>query len=714
MPFETPTSDVDGTLTPAIAIRHFTSHEELSNSPDDGKANFDKTSPGAVLVTVDAGDCGQGVSAEKNLATQPAGDRQPLGAVPLGFNLPMDHHPSSGHFFSEAVLSVQLGDPLKSQILDLADDHNSDLATAMLVAWVIVLSRLSGQESMVLEVGGAFVKAPLKVNIDISGELDTPKLFERVKHTLGAASAGQSDLNDPINLTNNDEEPTFCQAGFISNTGSLAQPLKDPLSMQCLELHLSHDKGDVTLGIRYAADLFNKDSIERYLRYLQAVLTNMVTNRGQPVALFDILSNEEKRLLLETWNETSAEYPADRCAHHLFEDQVDNSPHAIAVVHGDKELTYLRLNALANQLAHQLIQAEIKPGDFVALLFERSIELVVTELAILKVGAAYVPIDTRTPADRLAYMLSDTASKLLVTSEGANVPDQVVTSVLRFIADKENIRYEQDVLENPSHHSTSSLDTAYVMFTSGTTGAPKGVMVPHRAFLRAVINNGYADIGPADRVALASNPSFTTSTTELWSALLNGARVVIIDDDTKLNASRLAEALVHHQVTSLLITPPLLLQYAPIIGKTLSQLKYLFFGGEQVQAKGYLAVHQYEGPARLIIRYGATEIVSPLTYTTTCTINQLGRSPIGRPTSNVRAYVLDKHRNPVPLGVVGELYFGGPGIATGYLNRPDLTAARFLPDPFSDVQGARMYKSGDLARYLPDGNLVFYGRNDDL
>ncbi|KAF9943845.1 hypothetical protein BGZ72_003264, partial [Mortierella alpina] len=256
---------------------------------------------------------------------------------------------------------------------------------------------------------------------------------------------------------------------------------------------------------------------------------------------------------------------------------------------------------MANRLAHHLTQAGLRRGDFVALLFERSIELVVTVLAILKVGAAYVPIDTRTPADRLAYILSDTASKLLVTSEGMNVPGQVETSVLRFIADKENIRYEQDVLENPSHFSTSSLDTAFVMFTSGTTGIPKGVMVSHRAFLRAVINNGYIEIGPGDRVALATDPSFVTSTTELWSALLNGARMVIIDDDTKLNASRLAEALVRHQVTSLYITPLLLLQYAPIIGKTLSQLKYLFFGGEPVQAKGYLAMHQYEGPARLII-----------------------------------------------------------------------------------------------------------------
>ncbi|CAO3566665.1 unnamed protein product [Mortierella alpina] len=712
-------STADGTLTSGNSLVTFASPTRQSDIGDKEQTNAGRPCHSAALPTCNTGGHGNPIEdTSKSLVSQTSDQRQPLGAVPVVFDLPMDHRPSNGLFYSEAFLQARLEDPLKAQLSSLAHDYDSDLPTAVLVAWIIVLSRLSDQEDIVLSVCGSFGKetftSPQALNVDLSGDLDASKLFERTKHTLKVANNRQSIVNDPINPSENGDIPALSQAGFYSHTGGLAQPSNHHGTMECLELHLFHDKEDITMGIRYAADLFNMDTIERYIWYIKAVLTNMVTDKGQPVALFDILSPEEKRLLIETWNETDAEYPAERCAHHLFEDQVDKSPYAVAIVHGKKELTYLELNAMANRLARQIAQAGIDAGDFVALLFERSIELVVSELAVLKAGAAYVPIDTRTPADRLAFILSDTASKLLLTSEDTKVSDHAIPSVLRFSADKEAIGHEQDLLENPHHTSTSSLNTAYILFTSGSTGIPKGVVVPHRAFIRAVINNGYAKIGPADRVAMAANPTFATSILEVWSALLNGARLIIIDDDTKLNADRLAEAIVRYNVTCLSITPSLLLQYAPTIGKTLSQLRYLFFGGEQVQAKGYLSVHQHEGPVRLLIRYGSTEAICPLTYTTSSTINQLGRSPIGRPTSNVRVYVLDNYRNPVPLGVVGELYIGGPGIATGYLNRPDLTVERFLPDPYSNVQGARMYKSGDLARYLPDGNLVFFGRNDDL
>ncbi|KAF9923242.1 hypothetical protein BGZ67_010001, partial [Mortierella alpina] len=708
----------DGILTTGSDIRHLSIVEKLPSIPDKGNANAGKTSHSAMPVTFQVGDSGDSVVADKNLMAQAAGPKQALSGVPVAFILPTDHRRPDERSFAAALFPAQLEDALKSQLLDLAHYHDSELATAVLVGWTIVLSRLSGQESIVVDVGrtdedGNSMES-LALTFDHAGEPNSSQLFERVKSTLEGVR--RSVVDDSINLLKNNEGVILSQAGFYSRSGDLAQPLTDPVSMRCgLELHLFQDKEEVTMSVRYAADLYNKKTIERYAGYLGAVLMNMVVSKSQPVASFDILSPVEKKLLLETWNGTDAEYPSEHCVHHLFEDQVDKFAEAVAIVHGEKELTYLELNALANHLAHRLVRAGVKSGDFVALLFERSIELVVTELAVLKVGAAYVPIDTRTPADRLAYIVSHTGAKLLVTNESTNVSAQVVTSVLRFGVPQDSVRSEQDVPETPRHPLKSSLDTAYVMYTSGTTGLPKGVVVSHHSIARGVINNGFADIGPADRVALATSPSFSPSTFDVWSALLNGARIVVVDDDTKLNAHRLAEVLVHHQVTCLYMTNTLLLQYAPIIGKTLSQLRYLLLGGEQGQIKAYSTVLQHGGSVRLVNRYSSTETpVSATVYTVTSAISQLDRPPIGRPSNNSRVYVLDKHCNPVPIGVVGEMYIGGPGIATGYLNRPELTVERFLPDPFSNIQGARMYRSGDLARYLPDGNLVCAGRNDDL
>ncbi|KAF9342666.1 hypothetical protein BGX26_007067, partial [Mortierella sp. AD094] len=435
---------------------------------------------------------------------------------------------------------------------------------------------------------------------------------------------------------------------------------------------------------------------------------------GQSFGDAPILGSPEKELLLETWNRTDRPYPDYTCIHHLFESQVKLSPEAIAIVHDDRRLTYRELNSRANRLAHQLVAIGVKPGDNVLILLNRSIDLVAVEIAILKVGAAYVPIDTKAPVSRQAYIASDSLANLLITSENTNVPVQIQVPLLRLNANDEIVEDLQDTFESPVDCSPSSLITAYVMYTSGSTGLPKGVMVPHRGIARLVINNGFSDICPGDRMGFGTNPSFDPSTFEIWAPLLNGACIVVIDNDDYLDANRLAEAVVCQQVSCLYMTNALLNQYAFTIGHVLSKLKYLFCGAQQGSLKAYSVVLQHGGPVRLINRYGPTEItVNATTYRATSAIDQLDRLPIGRPIGNTRVYVLDKHLNPVPISVIGELYIGGPGVSNGYHNRPELTAQRFMPDPFSKVQGARMYSSGDLVRYLPDGNLVFMGRNDD-
>ncbi|KAF9342782.1 hypothetical protein BGX26_006861, partial [Mortierella sp. AD094] len=583
---------------------------------------------------------------------------------------------------------------------------------------------------------GFFVNT-LALRIDLSGEPTAQQLLERVQNTTIAAQTHQDlpfeqvvEIVQPPRRA--DQTPLF-QVLFAwqnNDVGTLQfqdvdvmfEEVQYNIAKFDLDLHMGEVNGEVVGGLMYSTALFDRQTIDRYIGYLEAMLRWMTVNTEQAIGEALILGSSELELLTQKWNMTDRPYPNNTCIHHLFESQVKLSPEAIAIVHGDRKLTYCELNSRANGIAHQLVAADVKPGDFVLILLNRSIDLVAAQIAILKVGAAYVPIDTKAPVDRQAYITSDCGAKLLIADENTDVPVQIKTSLLRLNADQKSAgdvrgMWCSSVLnsfDSSLRSSASSLDTAYIMYTSGSTGVPKGVMVHHRGIARLVINNGFVDLGPSDRMGFATNPSFDPSTHQVWGPLLNGACIVIIDNDTYLDPHRLAEALIRHQVTCLYMTHGLLHQYAFIIGHTLSKLKYLLGGAEQGMIKAYLAVLQHGGPVRLVNRYGPTETtVSATAYTATSAIDQLGRLPIGRPISNTRVYVLDKYLNPVPIGIVGELYIGGAGVTNGYLNRPDLTAERFLQDPFFKVPGARMYKSGDQARYLSDGNLVFMGRNDD-
>ncbi|KAG0200037.1 hypothetical protein BGX28_006796, partial [Mortierella sp. GBA30] len=456
----------------------------------------------------------------------------------------------------------------------------------------------------------------------------------------------------------------------------------------------------------------------RVCRYMEQALQSLADALEyapeSPVQALAVLPAEEYELVVHSWNKTDAPYPSERCVHQLFEDQMKRTPDAIAVEHDDRSLTYHKLNNRAARLAQRLTDLGVQRGDHVAILLERSFELIVAQLAILKVGAAYVPIDVKAPVDRQVYIVSDSGAKLLITDEIRDVPVEIQVSMLRLSVGQENTEDKQGPIPRPQYSSTSSLDTAYVMYTSGSTGLPKGVLVPHRAIAGLLINPRYKDIGPDDCIAFVNNPAFDASTADVWGPLLHGSRIVVIDNDTYLDPHRLADALDRHQITSLEPTSALFHQYAFVIGPALSKLKYLISGGEQGLIEAYAEVLRHGGPVRVINSYGPTETtVVATTYEATSDVSNLDRVPIGRPISNARLYVLDKHRHPVPIGVVGELYISGPGVANGYYNRPELTAERFLPDPFSEVQGARMYKTGDLVRYLPDGNMVFIGRNDD-
>ncbi|MVT56067.1 amino acid adenylation domain-containing protein, partial [Bradyrhizobium yuanmingense] len=421
-----------------------------------------------------------------------------------------------------------------------------------------------------------------------------------------------------------------------------------------------------------------------------------------PVRELDILPADERSYLLEDLNRTAAAYPSERCIHELFEAQVQKAPEAVAVVHEDERLSYGELNARANRLAHHLIALGVRPGDSIATVLDRSIALVVAQLAILKTGGVYVPIDRALPSARQEWLMADCAARLVLSEIDG---DDLVEATIPVLA-IEPLIVGTGSSSDPGL-ALSAEAAAYIMYTSGSTGLPKGVLVPHRAVNRLVINNGYAKIEAGDRVAWAGNPAFDASTFEVWAPLLNGGCIVIMQAVT--DPGSFARALKQHRVTSLFLTTALFNQHTSSIAPTLAQLKYLLCGGERNDLRSFLRLLKEEGPVRLIHCYGPTETTT-FAAVWNCPVDFDGAVvPIGRPIANTRVYLLDGHGKPVPFGAVGELYIGGAGVARGYLNRPELTAERFIASPF--VDGDRLYRTGDLGRYLRDGKLEFLGRN---
>ncbi|KOY61429.1 hypothetical protein AM629_13925 [Photorhabdus heterorhabditis] len=660
-----------------------------------------------------------------------------LADVPVLLDLPTDRPRPVQQSFAGNLLPVNLDAELTQSLKRLSEQQGGTLFMTLLSAWAMVLSRLSGQEDLVIGTPSAgrsrqevesligFFVNTLALRIDLSGAPNVVELLARVRQTALAAQEHQDlpfeqvveIVQPPRRLAHtplfqvmfawqNNENPDWKLPGLAV---SPAEQCLDTAKFD-LELNLSEKDGKIVGYLSYATALFDQQTIERHLGYLYTVLQEMVTNPQQSVGEIDILTSAERRLLLEIWNATKAPYPDQLCIHQLFEQQAEKTPVATALIAGDKILSYAELNAYANRLAHRLIELRVCPDDHVAIMLERSVELVVAQLAILKAGAVYVPIDPSVPDERKNGLINDCSAKLLLTDLQFDIPIDLAVPLFRLSSEMDTIR--EKACFNLNVPCLSS-DSAYVMYTSGSTGTPKGVVVPHRAVIRLVINNGYAAIGLDDKVAFTANPAFDASTFEVWAPLLNGGTLVVIDRATLLTPQEFVQALQAHQITILWLTIGLFNRLVARLSPILPQIKVLIFGGDIPDPHVIAGVLDNSPPQQLLQAYGPSE---GTTFTTMYRIAALPqgtmRVPIGRPIANTRVYLLDDYGQPVPLGVVGEIYVGGDGVACGYLNRPELTAERFLTDPFSDEQNGRMYRTGDLARFLPDGNLEFLGRND--
>jgi amino acid adenylation domain-containing protein/FkbH-like protein len=660
-----------------------------------------------------------------------------LQGYPVVTELPTDHPRGPGPTFRGRTASRTLDCLLAERLAELAKQRDSTLFMMLLAAFNVLVHRYTQQEDLIIcspfagrsqvETEGliGFFANTVPLRCRLTGKSTFEQVLAAVREsTLGAMANQEVPLErlvaelQPERTLNH---LAFTKLMFSFQTG--IEPTELPgTRLEFLEVEPELAKFELTMVLRqsghglvisidYNRDLFEAETISRLLGHLETMLEAIATNPTQLVCKLPLLTAPERHQLLVEWNQTTRSYPRERCIHELFEAQVERAPHATAISWGQQKMSYGELNSRANQLARFLKKFRISPDTPVGLCADRSLETVVGMLAILKAGGAYVPLDAAYPRERLAFMLEDVGAGVVLTQQRLleGVP-QNGAKVICLDADWELVAREQreNVVSGVKPHNL-----AYVMYTSGSTGQPKGVSIPHRAVTRLVVSNEFIWLDPSERIAQVSNISFDAATFEIWGALLNGGRVVGITRDVALSPKDFAAELRGQGITSMFLTAALFNQLASEAPGAFGSLRTVIAGGEALDPKWVRAVLKNQPPQRLLNGYGPTENT---TFTCCHSICDLGAEalnvPIGRPISNKTVFILDPHFNPVPIGIPGELYTGGDGLACGYWNRPELTSQKFVPNPFDADESSHLYRTGDLARFLPDGTIEFLGRMD--
>jgi aspartate racemase len=484
-----------------------------------------------------------------------------------------------------------------------------------------------------------------------------------------------------------------------------------PRSEQRVGLSPKASADGIDIIWEYNTDLFDDATISRMIEHYQVLLEGIVADPGQRLAELPLLTEAERYQLLVAWNDTQSDYPRNASIQELFEAQVEQRPHTIAVSFNNEQLTYSQLNRRANQLAHYLQAQGVGPEVCVGLCLERSVEMIVGILGILKAGGAYVPLDPEYPQERLRFMLTDTQAPVMLTQQRlvSELPEQPGRVIC---LDTEWTAIAQEVETNPSRQASAE-SLAYVMYTSGSTGRPKGTCISHRNVVRLVRNTNYVELSASEVFLQFAPISFDAATLEIWGALLNGGRLVVFPGH-KPSLAELGEVIERNQVTTLWLTAGLFHQMVDEHLESLKSVRQLLAGGDVLSVPHVRQALQELDGCTLINGYGPTENTTFTTCYGMTDPKQVGSTvSIGRPIAQSQVYILDGQLQPVPIGVAGELYIGGDGLARSYLNRPELTAEKFIEDPFSEEAGGRLYKTGDMVRYLVDGNIEFLGRVDD-
>jgi len=686
----------------------------------------------------------QGEELERQLAYW----KEQLAGLPPLLELPTDRPRPAVQRYQGAHHSFALSKSLSQALESLSQEEGATLFMTLLAAFQTLLYRYTGQEDICVgtpianrtraEIEGliGFFVNTLVLRTDLSGDPSFRELLRRVREVALGAYAHQDlpfeMLVDELQPARDMSHSPLFQVMFVLQNAPVQALELSELTLSPVETENGIAKFDLTLmmeerpeglqgTVEYNTDLFDAATIERMVGHFQTLLEGIVADPDRPISTLPLLTTAEREQLLVGWNDTEAEYPGDKCVHQWFEAQVEQTPEAIAVAFGEEEqLTYGELNRRANQLAHYLQKLGVGPETLVGLCVDRSPEMVIGLLGVLKAGGAYLPLDPTYPQERLAFMLEDAGISIILTQShlldrlGVQRKDvkrnpQSAIGNRQFTicldTDWEVIAREPDT--NPVSAVTPD-NLAYVIYTSGSTGRPKGTLLQHRGlsnFAHAYIRR--LSLGPGSRLLQFASFSFDASLAEIFTTLLSGATLRLARRDILMSVSDLHRLLREGEIT-IAILPPSILSVLPTEG--LSALQTLISAGESCSRE---IAESWAPGRRLFNGYGPTEAtIGPTLYPIESVPEGVASVPIGRPITNTQVYLLDAHLQPVPVGVSGELYIGGVGLARGYLNRPELTAERFIPNPFSDEPGARLYRTGDLARYLPDGNIEFLGRID--
>jgi amino acid adenylation domain-containing protein len=660
--------------------------------------------------------------------------RETLSGAPELLELPTDRARPARQDFAGAAIRLVLDDELAAALKALGQRHGTTLYMTLLAGWAAVLARLSGQDDVVVgtptanrgraeveDLIGFFVNT-LPVRVDLSGAPTVAELLGRVKErSLGAQHHQDIPFEQVVELVQPARSlahtPLFqvmlawqnAPEGRLELPGLAPGPLNPARSGDSswqaaarfdLSLALWEDGARIEGVVEYATALFERETVERYVGYLRRVLKEMAADASTPVHRLELLSAAERRTVVEEWNVTDAAFPARACAHELFEAQVERTPGAVAVSLEGARLTYAELNARANRLAHHVRALGVGPEVRVAVCVKRGLETVVAMLAVLKTGGAYVPLDPGNPEDRLRYALADSAPAALLTGGplAARFADAGVP-----IVDMENpAAWDAHPASDPDRArvGVGPEHLAYVIYTSGSTGRPKGVLVRHGSLVSLLaVTRAAFGVGPGDVMPALAASAFDISLFEFLLPLISGAEVRMVAPQRVMDARALlgeiTDATLLHAVPALMRDIAQIERRAP----SLARLRGAFVGGDQVPADLLAEMSAAFPAARTHVLYGPTEGTILASAHAVPADGAVVGNPIGRPLGNVRLYVCDALGEPQPVGVAGELLIGGMGVARGYLGRAALTAERFVPDPFSAVPGARLYRTGDRARW---------------